>query len=131
MRLIQLLTAVLWIAGSLSPTSAQIHWKEVKSVEDFYQAYPERLKFMFDQINLDRKGLELVKKHHDQQNYVTASTALLDYYKKSGYVQRYRKPQPTRSSRKNAIADTILSNVFEIQNVSDYRTQLLVAALPL
>ena len=82
MRLIQLLTAVLWIAGSLSPTSAQIHWKEVKSVEDFYQAYPERLKFMFDQINLDRIGLELVKKHHAQQNYVAASTALLDYYRK-------------------------------------------------
>lgn len=117
MRCIQLLTALLWIAGSLSPVSAQIHWKEVKSAEDFYQAYPERLKFMFDQINLDRKGLELVKKLHDQQNYVAASSALLDYYKKNGAVQKYRKPQPPKRSIRKAFADTILNNIFEIQNV--------------
>ncbi len=91
--------------------------KEVKSVEDFYEAYPERLIFMFDQINLDRKGLESVKQYHDKQNYVAASIALLDYYKKSKTVKKYRKSQPPISSSKIAAADTILSNVFEVQNV--------------
>ena len=67
MRFIKSLSVFFWIAVSLSPTTAQIHWKEVKSVEDFYKAYPERLIFMFDQINLDRKGLESVKQYHDKR----------------------------------------------------------------
>jgi len=117
MRFIKSLTVIFWIAISFSPTTAQIHWKEVKTVEDFYEAYPERLIFMFDQINLDRKGLESVKQYHDKQNYVAASIALLDYYKKSKTVKKYRKSQPPISSSKIAAADTILSNVFEVQNV--------------
>ena len=100
MRFIKSLSFIFWIAVSLSPTTAQIHWKEVKSVEDFYEAYPERLIFMFDQINLDRKGLESVKQYHDKQNYVAASIALLDYYKKSKTVKKYRKSQPPISSSK-------------------------------
>lgn len=117
MKFIKHLTAVLLTTASLSTSSAQIHWKKVISVEEFYQVYPERLIFMFNQINLDRKGLESVKQYYDQQNYVAASSALLDYYKKSKTVSKYRKPQPPISGRKNAAADTILSNVFEVQNV--------------
>jgi hypothetical protein len=117
MRFIKSLTVIFWIAISFSPTTAQIHWKEVKTVEDFYEAYPERLIFMFDQINLDRKGLESVKQYHDKQNYVAASIALLDYYKKSKTVKKYRKSQPPINSSKIAAADTILSNIFEVQNV--------------
>ena len=78
MKFIKHLTAVLLTTASLSTSSAQIHWKKVISVEEFYQVYPERLIFMFNQINLDRKGLESVKQYYEPNpRFVPVSSRML------------------------------------------------------
>jgi len=39
---------------------AQQNWKEITTVKDLYQSYPETVKGIFDDLNLELKGLEKV-----------------------------------------------------------------------
>ena len=96
---------------------AQKNWKEITSVEDLCEYYPETMKSMFDQINLDYPGLEKVKAAYEKGNVVDAGKHLLEYYKNSNNAPELRKEQPAKTDKTVAEADTILNNVFVIQNV--------------
>ncbi|WP_158858721.1 alginate lyase family protein [Lunatibacter salilacus] len=114
---IRLLLTLLLIGSFLANTVAQKAWLEIRTVEDMVENYPETIKTMFEQFDLDYPGLEKVKEAHQNGDLSTASKELLAYYKNGNQVPELRREQPAISNRSVASADTILANVYEIQNV--------------
>ena len=110
-----ILTGLL-ILGSGS-IIAQKSWREITTIEDLCNQYPETAKKMFDEFNLDYKGLEKVKYAYNRGDLVDACAALLNYYQSSTNAPHLRKKQPQKGEVSEALADTILNDVFTIQNV--------------
>lgn len=96
---------------------AQKKWQEITSVRDFCEYYPETVSGMFDHFNLEYRGLERVRAAVDNGNLVGACHELLAYYKNGNTAQHLRKVQPAETGKTVAPADTILKDVFVIQNV--------------
>jgi hypothetical protein len=96
---------------------AQKSWEEITSVKDLYESYPETVISMFDQFNLEYKGLENVKTAVNSGHMVDACNYLLAYFKDGNMAQELRKEQPVETGKTVALADTILTNVFVVQNV--------------
>jgi hypothetical protein len=96
---------------------SQTKWQKIVTVEDFYKAYPEQIKTMLDQFNLDFTGMDKVKQAYQNNDIQLACTELLNYYKTGNTAEYLRKPKPAISSKTDAVADTILKNVFVVQNV--------------
>lgn len=96
---------------------AKQDWQEIKTVEDVVEAYPEVMKNMLDQLNLGYPGLEEVKKAYKNGNLEKACSELLNYYKTGNTAEYLRKEQPAETSKTAASADTVLKDVFTIQNV--------------
>lgn len=105
---------LLFITGKLV---AQKHWEAITSVEDVCEYYPERTENMFTHFNLNYPGLEKVKSAYNNSKLVDACTFLLEYYQNKSGVQHLRQEQPPATDQSVAEADTILTNVFVIQNV--------------
>ncbi|NOR76103.1 MAG: heparinase [Draconibacterium sp.] len=97
-------------------TSAQT-WQNINSVEDVCNVYPNYMKTMLGEFNLDNIGLEKVKQAYEKNDIMEACSYLLEYYKNSDNAQHLRKEQPVVTTKTDALADTILKNVFIIQNV--------------
>lgn len=93
------------------------NWKAITTVEDVCEVYPEKMYEMLSAFNLNYPGLEKVKKAHADGLLVEACKLLLDYYKKSDSGVHLRRELPAPSSASIAMADTILKNVFVVQNV--------------
>lgn len=98
-------------------SSAQNNWKEVTSVEDLYQSHPETIQGLFEHLDLELPDLAGVKEARENGNWVAAARELLAYYQSTDRAASFRKPVPEASSQTVAEADTILKNVFTIQNV--------------
>jgi len=62
-------------------TSAQ-NWRNIQSVEDVCNAYPDEMKKMLKRFNLDFPGLEKVKMSVETGNLTEACSQLLAYYQK-------------------------------------------------
>ncbi|MCK5369289.1 MAG: heparinase, partial [Cyclobacteriaceae bacterium] len=115
MKLRYLLIFIL-ILSCFGITSAQ-SWQKLISVEDICKAYPEQMKTMLGEFNLNHQGLEKVKKAFAEDKIEEAGKYLLEYYEKGNTAQYLRKVQPEKTSKTVALADTILNNVFVVQNV--------------
>lgn len=92
-------------------------WREIRTVDDVCKAYPEQMKAMLNQFDLNYPGLEKAKAAYNSGDLVAACTQLLNYYKNGESVQFLRKEQPEISKRTDYLADTILTDVFVVQNV--------------
>ncbi|MFV0591792.1 MAG: alginate lyase family protein [Draconibacterium sp.] len=75
------------------------------------------MEYIFENLDLDYPGLEKVKEAWQNKKLEKACTELLKYYKNGDKIQFLRKVEPTVSLETDALADTILNNVFVIQNV--------------
>lgn len=115
MKIKQFFTALLLCLLVVNVTAQT--WREIKSVEEICKAYPEEMKTMLLQFNLELEGLEKVKAAHQNEQLTEACKQLLAYYKNGISNSYLRKEQPEKSSKTIASADTILNNVFVIQNV--------------
>jgi len=96
--------------------SAQ-NWREIKSVSDVCSHYPKEMEKMLEEFNLNYPGMERVKEAKASGDLEEACRQLLAYYTRSDNAARLRREQPRQSNRTEALADTILKNVFVIQNV--------------
>ncbi len=96
---------------------AQSSWQEINTVEEVVETYPDRMREMLEAFDLDYPGLEGVKQAYAHDSIAKACHLLLDYYKNGTTAQYLRKEQPALTNKKDALADTILTNVFVIQNV--------------
>ena len=93
--------------------NAQSNWKDVRDIETLCKTYPGVVKKMLAEFNLNYPGMEKVKAATTRGDLVGACNYLLEYYiNKTGPV-----PPPEKSDKTDALADTILNNVFVIQNV--------------
>ncbi len=92
-------------------------WREIRTVDDVCKAYPEQMKTMLNQFDLNYPGLEKVKAAYNSGDLVASCIQLLNYYKNGESVQFLRKEQPEISKRTDNLADTILTDVFVVQNV--------------
>ena len=96
---------------------SQPKWQKIVTVEDICKAYPEQMHMLLDQFNLDYAGMEKVKQAYQKNDIQLACTEVLNYYKTGNTAKYLRKVQPAISSKTDALADTILKNVFVVQNI--------------
>ena len=108
-----ILLIVLMFQGMVSAQS----WQQIQSVEEVCKAYPKEMNYIFENMNMDYPGLEKVSSAWKKGNLEEACRNLLEYYKAGNTAQHLRKVQPEKSSKMEAVADTILNDVFVIQNV--------------
>ncbi|MEX2396142.1 MAG: heparinase II/III family protein, partial [Balneolales bacterium] len=97
----------------------QPEWQEMSSVEDLYAAYPERMEFIFQNLDLEREGLGNVKQAYESGNMVQAGTYLLNYYKESDAKSDLSiREHPAVSDGVVSAADSIAQDIITIQRVS-------------
>ncbi len=110
---------LLLLVGSLHSLSlsAQQAWKRVTSIEDLSQFDPEILPGLFKKLNLDYPGLEAVKMAYKSGDLNEASALLLEYYEGNSTAENYRRVIPDHSDQTVPEADTILKDVYTIQNI--------------
>lgn len=101
----------------LSETISAQKWQEIRTVKDICNVYPDKVKTMFSEYNLDYPGLEKVKKAYQNGDVKEACTHLLEYYRNSSNAMYLRVNQPAETTKTVALSDTILNDVFVIQNV--------------
>lgn len=94
---------------------AQSNWKQMQSVDDVCKAYPEKMQYIFKNLNLDYPGLQQVKVAYEKNDLAKACRNLLDYYGKS---DRIKKDLPKVTSQTTTAADSILQDIYTFQNVS-------------
>lgn len=111
-----LLLFILLVFISLN-TSAQKKWQDLTTVEDICAYMPETMETMLDQFDLNKPGMEKVKQAHEKGDLVQVCKQLLAYYKNGNTAAFLRKTLPPASTKTVAEADTILKNVFIVQNV--------------
>jgi hypothetical protein len=114
---LRLFTFILIFSGFAQSLFAQQSWREITSAEDLYESYPETVRSMLQQFDLEHPGMEKVKAAYGQDDLAEASRQLLDYYRQSEHAQEFRREMPKPTVRTVAEADTILQDVFTIQNV--------------
>ena len=71
-KLLTLFVLIFILSGTLSAQN----WREIKTVEDICEAYPQQMQTMLNQFNLDYKGLEKVKSANKSGKLVEACTEL-------------------------------------------------------
>jgi hypothetical protein len=98
--------------------SAQPRWQEITSVEQVCATYPDQVKSIFENLNLDTPGLEKVKKAYEKGNMVIAGQLLLKYYEKSATAKRLHREQPKISTLRDSEADSSLMDTYTFQNVA-------------
>ncbi len=96
---------------------SQTKWRDIKTVNEVCSAYPNEIQHLFASLNLDYPGLEKVKQAYQKNDINAASTYLLEFYKSGNFNSELRKVQPKKTNRSIAATDTILQDVFIVQNV--------------
>ena len=94
------------------------NWQSISSAQDVCEAFPDRIKVLFDALDLDKTGLEEVKAAWKRQDLSTASTALLAYYKNGNQAQHLRREIPASSTQTQETAEEVLQDIFTVQGQS-------------
>jgi hypothetical protein len=76
------------------------------------------MEYIFQNLNLDYKGLEKVKKAYSKMVTYQACVLLLEYYQTSNSAKRLKKEQPLFSQKTTSAADSITNDIFTFQNVA-------------
>ncbi len=92
-------------------------WRKITTVEEVCAAYPGKMQEMLEAFDLEHRGLTQVKMNYQSGDLVKACKALLDYYESSPSGAHLRRTLPEKTEETITLADTILKNVFVIQNV--------------
>jgi hypothetical protein len=100
---------------SFQMTRAQISWQKIQTVDEVCAAYPEQIKSIFLNLNLNYAGLTAVKKAYENNDIPLACKNLLDYYSKSKLVV---KDLPSASTQSTTAVDSILRDIYTFQQVS-------------
>jgi hypothetical protein len=108
---------MVWAAvfGAQIAVFAQPNWQQMQSVDDVCKTYPEKMQYIFQNLNLDYPGLQEVKKAYESNNIPQACKNLLNYY---GNSNRILKDLPPVSQKSTTAADSILQDIYTFQNVS-------------
>ena len=111
-----LLSAVLLFL--FVPAPAQTGWENIRTAEQACQAWPEQMKTIFQNLDLNYNGLEKVKAAWERKDLPAACSELLAYYQTSKVALSRKKELPQVTQKTNARADPILQNIFTFQRVT-------------
>lgn len=59
------------------------NWTELVSVEDVWNSYPEKIRYLFERLDFDNEGLNKVKHSVQEGDTIKAAKELLSYYQES------------------------------------------------
>jgi len=96
-------------------TQAQTNWRKIQTVDEVCIVYPEQMKYIFQNLDLDYPGLKEAKKAYTAGNLKLACKNLLNYYARSPKI---KQNLPEESWKTTSEADSILRDVYTFQNVS-------------
>jgi len=99
--------------------SAQQRWQKIKTIEEVYSLYPERVNHLFQSLDLDREGLQPVKDAVNKGQVVDACNALLAYYRTSNNAKYLHRAQPRPSNKVDSKADSITRDLFVYYELAD------------
>ena len=109
------LMVIVFISSTLS---AQQNWQKIVTVDDVCVAFPEQIKSIFQNLNLEQAGLEAVKLAYESNNIPLAAKKLLDYYHNPGRTKYFSKEIPPVSKKINTEADSILQDILRFQQIA-------------
>ena len=92
---------------------AQTDWRKITTVDEVCNAYPDQMKYIFQNLDLNYPGLQEVKKAYEANNIPQACKNLLDYYSLSVY-----RDYPHITATSATLADSALQDIFKFQNVA-------------
>lgn len=98
--------------------SAQTTWDHVESVDDACKAWPDRIESIFRQLNLEGEDLHQVKQAYESNNISEACDLLLKYYASKAPKRAINTVLPAESTKRNALADSIVQDIFTFQQVT-------------
>ncbi len=108
-----------YLSFSQADSHAQIKWQDIKTADEVYNAYPERMNTMLQSLNLNWPGLEEVRNAYEADNLSLACKHLLDYYKEGNSIQYLRKTQPQVTQETGDKADSMINDIFVFYQVPD------------
>lgn len=86
-RFFSSLISYLLISTFFQPSDAKdlqntlSNWQELKSVEDFWQAYPDRMRTLIEALDLSHPGMQAVEAALQAGDTVAAGEAMVNYYR--------------------------------------------------
>lgn len=104
----------------LQVAHAQTDWREITTVEDACAAWPEEMKHIFQNLDLDYPGLEKVKSTYNKGDLPGACGLLLQYYADSEAARMPGKELPAASSKTTPEADAALNDTYTFQTVTGH-----------
>jgi hypothetical protein len=107
------LVFIITISGFTSSQS----WQQITTAEDVCKAYPEKIKYIFQNLNLDYPGLEKTKEAYQKNDLVKACELLLLHYKSLAEKRFVYKPQPEVFGFPKEVADAVLNDTYVFQLV--------------
>ena len=93
--------------------------RKIKTIEEAYSRFPERIDHLLSALDLERDGLAVVKEAVKRQRPVEACEALLSFYRHAKNAEYLRRDQPAPSSAVNFAADSILNDIFTFYDLPD------------
>ena len=94
------------------------NWKEIKTIEDVCTHYPDRIDYIFKNLDLENNELEDVATAYYNKDVILACQLLLEYYKTKYSERSGREKLPEISVKTSTLGDSIINDVFTFQNVA-------------
>lgn len=88
---------------------------KLSSIGDLYQHYPRKVRKLFRGLNLEKQGLEKVKAAVEQEDWVSACEALVNYYQSDPILDRLRLLGSAYQMFSDLPIDQILTDTFTFQ----------------
>ena len=107
--------AFLYVMGVFAQPKGQ----DIGSVEDVYRIYPQRIKQLLQALDLNRDGLQGVRKALAGSDTVAACEELLSYYRNAGTAKYLRREQPGLSDKVDSYADSLRQDIFTFYELPD------------
>lgn len=116
----QILSFLFMLQAFLMPMHAQesLKWQEIQTVEQVCLAYPDRIHVLMTSLNLELDALADVRSAYQQDKLVLACQHLLEHYQTENHASFLRQDLPSPSRQTNSLADSILQDIFIVQEVA-------------
>ncbi len=110
-------TVILFCVLFIVPGCARLTTGERLSVEQLCTEYPGRVSSLFENLNLERKGMEPVKAAVAKRDWPEACTALLKYYQEGTSGSWLRREAVKKGTGSTVRSEKYLQDVFTFQSV--------------
>lgn len=109
-------TAILKIEN---PGSSQLNWQDIKTVEDLWESYPEKMRQVFASLDYQNPRLKSVKVALNSADTVAAGYNLIEYYRNAETAEWLRNKKYDEFSKEDRfLANQILNDTYSRRGVT-------------